>query len=94
MTILFRKHPQRAIPDTFDTSTGSIVNVAHFFGDPDGPYKFRQSQATGSAIFVTPQIANFGRFWQFGGYQKWHFQWPAINETCWDHPGHQKNEPH
>ena len=28
--------------------------------------------------------------WQFGGYQKWHFQWPAINETCWDHPGHQK----
>ena len=26
----------------------------------------------------------------FLGYQKWHFRWSASDETCWDHPGHQK----
>ena len=60
------------------------------FGGLDGPNKFRWLRATRRTIFGTPQIAKNAQNWQFGGYQKWHFQWPGIDETCWDHPGHQK----
>ena len=31
-------------------------------------------------------------FGDFGGTKKWHFRWSSIDETCWDHPGHQKND--